>query len=68
MVYVQEVVGKKNFLFQLEDGQKREVGYFLIVYVCSEEDFGHQVNQPIYDLPKKEGEFFTIDGNPVDEG
>ena len=35
----QDVVGEKIFLVQFEDGQKREVGYCFLVYVCSEEEF-----------------------------
>ena len=45
----QDVVGEKIFLVQFEDGQKREVGYCFLVYVCSEEEFYQEVNEPIYD-------------------
>ena len=35
--------------------------------VCSEAEVGHEVNETISDLPKKEGELLTIGGNPGDE-
>ena len=36
------------------------MGSFLLTYICSKEEFGHNVNGPISDL-------FNIDGNNVDE-
>ena len=32
---VQYVVGKKEFLVQFEDGQKKDISYFSLTYVCS---------------------------------
>ena len=42
------------------------MGYCLLTYVCSEEKIWHNVNNPVYDLPSKEGKILTIDGNTVD--
>ena len=47
--------------------KKKEMGYFFLTHVCSEEEVGHKVNKPIFDLQKKQGKLLTIDGNPVDE-
>ena len=47
----QSVVGNNNFLVQFKDAQKIDMGYCLIVYVCSKEDVGHEVNKPISDPP-----------------
>ena len=65
---VHSIVGKKQFLVQFEDGQKRDMGSCLLTSVCSKEEFGHEVNEPISNLHKKEGDLLTIDGNPVGEG
>ena len=48
---VQALVIKK--LVKFKDGQKRDMFYFLLIHVCYEEKFGHDVNKPIYDLPPK---------------
>ena len=64
---VQGVVGEKNFLFQFKDGKNREMGSCSLMQVCSEEELGDEVNDPIYDLQKK-GRLLTIDGNTADEG
>ena len=42
------------------------MGCLLLARVCFEEEVGHKVNDPIYDIPDKEDELLTIDGNPVD--
>ena len=34
---VHAVAGKKNFLVQFEDDQKKEMSYVSILYVCSKE-------------------------------
>ena len=69
MGFVQAVVGKKKFLVQFKDGQRREMSSCLLLYVCSEEDIGQEVNETISDLPPKgEGELLTIVRDPVDEG
>ena len=36
-------------------------------YVCSKEEVVQEANEIISDLQKKEGEFLTIDGDPVYE-
>ena len=33
--------------------KKKEMGYFFLTHVCSEEEVGHKVNKPIFDLQKK---------------
>ena len=43
------------------------MGYFSLENVCSEEEVGHEVRGPIFDLLKEEGELLTIYGTPVDE-
>ena len=43
------------------------MGYFLL-HICSEEEVGHKVNEPISDLPPKEGVLLTINDNLVGEG
>ena len=48
---VKSVVGNNKFLVQFKDAQKIDMGYCLIVYVCSKEDVGHEVNKPISDPP-----------------
>ena len=35
--YVQSVVGKNNFFFLFEDGQKKEIGSCLLVYLNEKE-------------------------------
>ena len=65
---VQAVVGEKNFLVQFKDRKKKEMGSCLITSVCSEYEVVHEVNEPISELLKKEGELLTIDDNPVDGG
>ena len=48
----QDVVGNESFIVQLEDRQKREMDYFLLTHVSSEEVVGHEVNEPISNLRK----------------
>ena len=43
------------------------MGYFLLMYACSEKELGHNLNKPISGLPKKWDELLAIGGNPVDE-
>ena len=38
MVCVQDVLGKNNFLVQLEDGHKKYISYSLIVFLNSKEE------------------------------
>ena len=65
---VQAVVGKKKFLFQFEDGQKKEMSSFSLSYLCSKEKACLETEDPIlYPPPKEQGELLTIDGYPVVE-
>ena len=45
-------VWKKKFLVQYEDRQKRDMGYYLRLYVSSKEEFGQGANETISDTPK----------------
>ena len=49
--YVQSMVGKKNFLVQFEDGQKKEISYYLLVFLSSKEEV--DMDDPISHLPEK---------------
>ena len=49
----QDVTGNKNLLVQFEDGQKREMSYCSLSYVCSKYEVGQEVDEPISDLPQK---------------
>ena len=42
-------MGKNKFLVEFDDGNKRDIGYFLLVQVCSEYGVGYKVNNNIYD-------------------
>ena len=60
---VQSVVGKKKFLVLFEDGQKKEIGSSLLVYLSEKEEV--EMEESISHLPKKEeGVFLTINGDP----
>ena len=48
---VQSVVGKKNFLVQFEDGQKKEISYSSLVFLSSKEEF--DMDEPLYNSPEK---------------
>ena len=62
----QAVMGNKKFLVQFEDGQKREISFFPLLYVCSKEDVCIEMDDPISDHnPKKQGDLLTIDRDPV---
>ena len=59
------MVGKKKFLVQFEDGQKREMSSCSLVYVCLKQEVCLEVDEPISDLPEKEqGKLLTIDRDP----
>ena len=65
---VQAVIGNNKYLLQFKDRQKREMSSHSLSYVCSKEEVGQEVDEPISDLPPKEqGELLTIDGDPVVE-
>ena len=56
---VQDVVGKKKFPVQFEDGQKKEISSSLLVYLSSKEEV--EMDEPISCSPQKEqGELLTI--------
>ena len=58
-----------NFLVQLKGGQRREIIYCSLLYVCFKEDVGQVVDETISDiLPKGKCELLTIGGDPVGEG
>ena len=44
--------GGNNILVQFEYGQKREIIYSLLVYVCSEQELFIDMDDPISCLPK----------------
>ena len=48
---VQSVVGEKKFLVQFEDGQKKEISSFLLVFLSSKEDV--EMDGEISHSPKK---------------
>ena len=52
--FVQSLVGKNEFLFKFEYGQKRDMGSCLLVYVCSKQEVWLDMDEPISDLPEKE--------------
>ena len=62
---VEIVVGKNNFLVLLEDGQKKEIGSFSLVYLSEKEEV--EMEESITLFPEKEeGVPLTINGDPVD--
>ena len=50
---VQDMVGKKKFLVQFEDGQKRKIIYISLSYLCLKHEVGQDMDEPISDLPEK---------------
>ena len=60
---VKDVVVKKRFLVQFEDGQKKEMISSSLVFLSSKEEV--DMDEPLSSSPKKEqGELLIIDGNP----
>ena len=60
---VHAVVGKKKFLVQFEDGQKKEISSSSLVLLSLKEEV--EMDEPLAHSPKnKQGEFLTIDGDP----
>ena len=47
----QSMVGKDNFLVKFEDGQKIEMSYCLLAYVCLKQDVCLEMDELISDLP-----------------
>ena len=63
--YVQSVLGKNNFLVLFEDGQKKEIGSFSLVYLSEKEEV--EMEELITLSPEiEEGEPLTINGDPPD--
>ena len=63
--YVQSVVGKNNFFVLFEDGQKKEIGSCLLVYLNEKEEV--DMEESITLFPKiEEVEPLTINGDPPD--
>ena len=46
-------MGEKKFLVQFEDGQKKEMSYVSILYVCSKYEVFLEIDEPISDLLQK---------------
>ena len=49
---VQDVVGKKKFLFKFVDGKMKDMSSTFLVCVCYKEDIGQEANETISDPPK----------------
>ena len=57
------LVGKNKFLVLFEYGQKKEIGYFFLVYLSEKEEI--EMEEPITLFPEKEeGVLLTINGYP----
>ena len=66
---VQDVVGRKKFLVQFEDDQKRDISASLLSYICEKKQVVQEVHETIYDLPQRvQGELLIINGDPFCEG
>ena len=62
---VKTVVGKNNFLFQLEYGHNKVMIYSSLLYLCKKEEVSQEADDTRYDLPEKyQRELQTIDGDP----
>ena len=60
---VQSVVGKKKFLVLFKDGQKKDMGSCLLVYLSEKEEV--EMVESISHLPEKEeGVLLNINGDP----
>ena len=60
---VQDLEGKKNFLVQFEDGHKRDISAYLLVFLSSKEEV--EMGEPLSHSPEKEkGELLTFVGDP----
>ena len=63
--FVQSVVGKNKFLFLFEDGQKKEIGSCLLVYLNEKEEVEMEESITLF-LEIEEGIPLTINGDPPD--
>ena len=62
MVCVQSVAGKNKLLVQFEDGQRKEMSYCSLHFLCSKEEVN--MDKAIKNLPEKDkGEFSIIYGD-----
>ena len=60
---VHSLVGKNKLLVLFKDGQKKEIGSYLLVYLSEKEEV--EMEDSISHLPEKEeGVFLTINGDP----
>ena len=50
---VKTVVGKNNFLFQLEYGHNKVMIYSSLLYLCKKEEVSQEADDTRYDLPEK---------------
>ena len=66
-VCAQDLVGKKKFLIQPKDSQRRDINSCFILYICSGEEVCKKLNKNLYFLPKYKNILFTIFGYPVGE-
>ena len=59
---VQDMVGKKRFLVQFGDGQRKDTSSSLLVFLISKKEV--EMDEPLSNYPEKEqGELLIIDGN-----
>ena len=66
--YLQDVAGKKKSLVKFKYGHKRDMSSCSLLYLHPKEEICQYLDEPIFDIPKKEkGELLTIDGNTVFE-
>ena len=55
--------GKYKFLVKFEYGQKKEMSFFSLLFLCLKEEV--DMDEPLSNSPEKEqGELLIIDGNP----
>ena len=50
--FYQAVAGKKKFIFQFKYGQEGDMDSCSLLYVCSKEELGHNINKTIYGILK----------------
>ena len=53
VVFVKDVGGKKSFLVQLKDGQKKEMSSCSLQNLCLKEEVCLGMDEPIINLPEK---------------
>ena len=51
VVFFHSVVGKKKFLVQFEDGQKKEISYYLLMFLSPKKEV--EMDEPISHLLEK---------------